>query len=630
VNGQKVIEESSGTIVVSADVDQSLTVKTTGTGQSTLQSNTGVNLTATGSGDVTLTTASGNIEAKGNLQILTGKQITDSASVKVQFGDNIDMNNNSINELGNPSVGTDAANKTYVDTEIAALANSAPVTLNTLNELAAALGDDANFSTTLTTNLGQKLGGTATVTLTGDITASATAFSSNTVSLATSLAADSVDSAEIAASAVGASELNVTGNGTTSQFLRSDADGSMTWAVPTDTNTTYAVGDGGLTQINFTSADNTKLDAIEASADVTDTTNVTSAGALMDSEVTNLASVKAFATTDYATAAQGTTADNALPKAGGAMTGAITTNSTFDGVDIATRDGVLTSTTTTANAALPKAGGAMTGAITTNSTFDGRDVATDGTKLDGIEASADVTDVTNVTAAGALMDSELAGLAAVKATTGTFLTADQSKLDGIASSATNVTNNNQITNGAGYITSYTNTTYSAGSGLDISGTTFSVEPDLRDGITHVGLDAGDYIGWTNNSHQSFFVNAGERVRIEVDGDIHADGDLIAYSTTISDRRLKDNIQPIENALDKVRQLNGCTFTYIADGKDSAGLIAQDVEKVLPSAVTEKELPLKMDDGKEYKVLQYDQIIGLLVESIKEQQVQIEELQAKIK
>ena len=52
-----------------------------------------------------------------------------------------------------------------------------------------------------------------------------------------------------------------------------------------------------------------------------------------------------------------------LPLSGGAMTGAITTNSTFDGVDIATRDGVLTSTTTTANAALPKAGGTMTGQL---------------------------------------------------------------------------------------------------------------------------------------------------------------------------------------------------------------------------------------------------------------------------
>jgi hypothetical protein len=58
--------------------------------------------------------------------------------------------------------------------------------------------------------------------------------------------------------------------------------------------------------------DGTKLDTVETNADVTDTTNVTAAGALMDSEVTNLAQVKAFDTTDYATAAQGTTADSAL------------------------------------------------------------------------------------------------------------------------------------------------------------------------------------------------------------------------------------------------------------------------------------------------------------------------------
>ncbi len=67
---------------------------------------------------------------------------------------------------------------------------------------------------------------------------------------------------------------------------------------------------------------------------------------------------------------------NVLPLTGGAMTGAITTNSTFDGVDVATRDAILTSTTTTADAALPRTGGAMTGAITTNSTFDGVDIAT--------------------------------------------------------------------------------------------------------------------------------------------------------------------------------------------------------------------------------------------------------------
>jgi hypothetical protein len=66
------------------------------------------------------------------------------------------------------------------------------------------------------------------------------------------------------------------------------------------------------------------------------------------------------------------------------------------------------------------------------------------TKLAGVEASADVTDTTNVTAAGALMDSECAGLAALKLTTGTFLTADQTKLDGIeaGSDVTDATNVN--------------------------------------------------------------------------------------------------------------------------------------------------------------------------------------------
>lgn len=71
----------------------------------------------------------------------------------------------------------------------------------------------------------------------------------------------------------------------------------------------------------FTDALLTKLNGIEASADVTDSTNVQSAGALMDSEVTNLSQVKAFDSSDYATAAQGTTADNAMPTSGGTFTG---------------------------------------------------------------------------------------------------------------------------------------------------------------------------------------------------------------------------------------------------------------------------------------------------------------------
>ena len=106
----------------------------------------------------------------------------------------------------------------------------------------------------------------------------------------------------------------------------------------------------------FTDADHSKLNGIEAGADVTDTANVTAAGALMDSEVTNLAAVKAFDPTDYATAAQGTLADSAVQP---------NDSPTF-------------------------------GSITVTGTVDGRDVAADGSKLDGIEAGADVTDAANV------------------------------------------------------------------------------------------------------------------------------------------------------------------------------------------------------------------------------------------
>ena len=103
-----------------------------------------------------------------------------------------------------------------------------------------------------------------------------------------------------------------------------------------------------------------------------------------------------------------TTANAAMPKSGGAFTGAVTTNSTFDGVDIATRDAVLTSTTTTANNALPKAGGVMTGTL-------------DGTTLNAITSvsSASVSAVAlNATNASALN------------LTGTTITANDVNLSG--------------------------------------------------------------------------------------------------------------------------------------------------------------------------------------------------------
>lgn len=97
-------------------------------------------------------------------------------------------------------------------------------------------------------------------------------------------------------------------------------------------------------------------------------------------------------------------------------------------------------------------------------TIDGRDLSVDGAKLDGIEASAtaDMTDAQIKTAYENNSDTN--------ALTDALVT----KLNGIETGATNVTNTNQLTNGAGFVTTDTNTTYSAGNGLSLSGTQFNL------------------------------------------------------------------------------------------------------------------------------------------------------------
>jgi hypothetical protein len=129
-------------------------------------------------------------------------------------------------------------------------------------------------------------------------------------------------------------------------------------------------------------------------------------------------------------------------------------------------------------------------------------------------------------------------------------------------------------------------------------------------------------GHTAND-MGFYVNGSRKALIESDGDLHVDGDVIAYSTTVpSDIALKTDVQMIPNALDKIDEVRGVTFKRY-DGEKSAGVIAQDLEKVLPEAVHEKEF--KLLDGKKYKTVQYDAIHGLLINCIKELKEQIKEL-----
>ena len=88
---------------------------------------------------------------------------------------------------------------------------------------------------------------------------------------------------------------------------------------------------------------------------------------------------------------------------------------------------------------------------------------------------------------------------------------------------------------------------------------------------------------------------------------------------VSDIRLKENVEPITGALAKVNTLNGITFSYIENGAVATGLIAQEVQAVLPEAVIEDE------DG--YLAVGYGNMVGLLVESIKELTAKVEALEA---
>lgn len=119
-------------------------------------------------------------------------------------------------------------------------------------------------------------------------------------------------------------------------------------------------------------------------------------------------------------------------------------------------------------------------------------------------------------------------------------------------------------------------------------------------------------------------NPVRRVIIDHNGDLSSTADIIAFNT--SDITLKKDIQPMTHALAQLSQLDGITFSWSSEsGKDthlrSAGLIAQQVEKILPQAVKIKESGFLGVD--------YTQIIPLLVESIKELQHQVHALQAKL-
>jgi hypothetical protein len=106
-------------------------------------------------------------------------------------------------------------------------------------------------------------------------------------------------------------------------------------------------------------------------------------------------------------------------------------------------------------------------------------------------------------------------------------------------------------------------------------------------------------------------------RLHVIGDARVTGIVTALDfDSASDMNLKTNIKSVENPLEKVIKLNGVTFTWKESQQDSIGVIAQEVEKIFPELVKQSDT---------HKTVNYNGLIGVLIEAIKEQQKQIDEL-----
>ncbi len=165
---------------------------------------------------------------------------------------------------------------------------------------------------------------------------------------------------------------------------------------------------------------------------------------------------------------------------------------------------------------------------------------------------------------------------------------------------------------------------SATAGLTYNGITFTITGNINTGQGATEVYLMNQNVQTGNSVQFNGLGVGTAPS-GVAGAILATNDVVAFAS--SDERLKENLEPIGSAIEKVGQLTGYTFDWIPmpdihvhNGRD-VGIIAQEVEKVLPELVSDRE------NG--YKAVKYEKLTALLIQAVNEQQQQIEKLTKRV-
>ncbi len=731
VNGQKVLEDNSGTITFTADADQNIRITTVGAGVLQLGSSTT------------------NINVDGTLQIASGKNITDSAGVEVNFGDNIDMNNNKIVGLGAPSANTDAATKKYVDDSVNAISTSS-ITQGNSN---VTVTDTGTGTVTVTVDGSTALTVTSSgVVIAGNMTVegTTTTVNSNTVSIADNIVTLNSDATGTPTQNAGVEvergdEANVqlrwnegsdkwtftndgavyhpmavntddlTEGSTNQYFTTTRARSSVSASTSTGVAYNSTTGLISLGSIPNSSLANNSItingtavalggtrtfdtDAVSEGSLNLYFTNTRARGAVSATAGTGLSYNSSTGAFSLASIPNSSLANSTITIGGRTLTlGDNTWLSTYEIVE----DSNLYFTDARARAAL-SAGSGISYNNTTGVISADTSVMATKSYVDSAVAGKDNTDeitegttnkyFTDARARGAL--SFTAGSGAYNSTTGVI---------------TIPTNTNQLTNGANFATtsyvdsavagkdntdeitegttnkyftdararaaisvsgslSYNSSTgvisyttpstsgisegtnlyytdararaavsFTAGSGAYNSSTgVFTIPTNTNQltngagfvtssGVTSIATSNG-ISGGTITSTGTLSLSGTYTGTWAVTGAITATGEVTAY---YSDANLKKDIVEITNPIEKVMSLRGVTFrpneTALALGitdKEEVGVIAQEVEAVLPQLVTPSAFA-------GYKTVKYDKLTALLLEAVKAQQLQIDALRAEI-
>ena len=481
---------------------------------------------------------------------------------------------------------TKVATTAYTDTAIANLVDSSPGTLNTLNELAAALDDDANFSTTMTNALAGKL-----------------ATNGNGSSL-TNLNASAITSGTIPAARVG----DISGNAASADTVDVANSSTNSTFYPTFTD-------------NNGSGKNLYIDN-GSGLTFNPSTNVLSAGTFSGSGA-SLTSLNAD-NISSGTLASARIEDSAVIQskiANGAVTGTKLADDAVGTAKIA--DGAV-NTARLANSAVNSDkldNGAVTFAKFQNLSQDriiGRTASGSGSATDltasQVRSLINVEDGATADQSASEIATALRGQTIGTSTNGVH---DVYNDDWFRNNNTQEGMYNQATGQHWY--SDNDDYWNIAGGSSANGIRFRDE--------HNGTIRG-YV-YANNSNQIGFLNTGANWSFKVDdsGNCTATGNVTAYS----DARLKTNVNTIDNALDIVDQLRGVSFDWIESGKHSIGVIAQEVEKVLPELVITQEVTDGQTEEnpnpetKEIKSVDYGKMVGVLINAIKELRAEVDEL-----